>query len=362
MTDLKSILVKQIQATSPITLAEYMAQCLMHPTHGYYQKERVFGAGGDFTTAPEVSQMFGEMMGLWLADRWIKMGRPNQVNLIELGPGRGTLMADILRATNPVEDFQDALAVHFVETSKQLRQQQKERVPHAQWHDTLASVPDGPALIIANEFFDALPIHQFEKQNGQWFERLVSAGTGDGVAKLGLALGPAGVHLSLVSDAVKNGPDGSIAEVCPAALSVIGDTAHRLSAHGGAALIIDYGYRKSAAGDTFQAVKSHQYVDAFEEPGRADLTAHVDFDLLNRAAREKGLKAFGPTTQGLFLMAIGLGARAQVLAQASVGGDEEAHQAKVLNDLKRLTATDQMGTLFKVLALQPHDLAPPPGF
>jgi len=365
MTPLKDHLIKRIEATGPMTLAAYMAECLMHPTYGYYQKQAVFGAEGDFTTAPEVSQMFGEMLGLWLADRWIKMGRPDPVNLIELGPGRGTLMADILRAVAPVEDFSAAVQVHFVEASKQLRAAQAERVPNADWHDTLAQVPqesgasapgeDGvPSLIIANEFFDALPIHQYEKSGGKWVERMVGGMNGE----LALVGGPCGPQFSLVSERVKAGPEGSIAEVCPAALSVIGDIAERLNAQGGAALVVDYGYRKTAAGDTFQALQRHEFTDPFSAPGEADLTAHVNFEMLKTAAAEKGLNVFGPTMQGMFLMAIGLGARAQVLA----GQGDDAFSANILADLKRLTATDQMGTLFKVLALQPHELAPPPGF
>jgi len=357
MTALKQQMIKRIETAGPITLAAYMAECLMHPEHGYYQQQAVFGADGDFTTAPEVSQMFGEMIGLWLADRWIKMGRPASVKLIELGPGRGTLMADILRATEPVEDFQAALGVHFVEASAQLRAIQAKQVPTAQWHDTLARVPDEdgvPSLIIANEFFDALPIHQYEKTGGKWVERMVGC-VDDALVLVG---GPCGPQFTLVPETIKAGPEGSIAEVCPAALSIVGDIAERINLHGGAALVVDYGYRKSAAGDTFQALQNHEYCDPFSSPGKADLTAHVNFEILKTAASEKGLKAYGPAMQGMFLMAIGLGARAQVLA----GQGDEAFQASILNDLKRLTATDQMGTLFKVLALQPHELAAPPGF
>ncbi len=357
MTALKKKFVKRIEAAGPMTLAAYMAECLMHPEHGYYQQQAVFGADGDFTTAPEVSQMFGEMIGLWLADRWIKMGRPEQVKLIELGPGRGTLMADILRATEPVEDFQSAIEVHFVEASIQLRAMQAKQVPTAHWHDTLAQVPDSasaPSLILANEFFDALPIHQYEKSGGNWVERMV--GCVDD--KLTLVGGPCGPQFALVPEVIKAGPEGSIAEVCPAALSIVGDIAERLGTHGGAALVVDYGYRKSAAGDTFQALQNHEFCDPFAAPGEADLTAHVNFEILKTAATQKGLSAYGPAMQGMFLMAIGLGARAQVLAQQG----DDAFQASILADLKRLTATDQMGTLFKVLALQPHELAAPPGF
>lgn len=354
MTELKEQLIKRIQAAGPISLAAYMSECLMHPEHGYYQNEKVFGAEGDFTTAPEVSQMFGEMIGLWLADRWIKMGRPDAINLVELGPGRGTLMADILRATSPVEDFQDAINVHFVEASKQLRALQAEKVPLASWHDNFSSIPAAPTLVIANEFFDALPVHQYEKRDEKWSERFVGTDGND----LGFMLGPCGAQFALIDDVLKASPEGSILETCPSALSIIGDIATHLNMHGGAALIIDYGYRRAASGDSFQAMQKHTHVDAFAAPGTADLTAHVNFEALKKAGHEKGIRAFGPTTQGLFLMAIGLGARAQVLA----GAGDETQQQQILTDLKRLTAPDEMGTLFKVLALQPHELAPPPGF
>ncbi|UTW60116.1 SAM-dependent methyltransferase [Kordiimonas sp. SCSIO 12603] len=354
MTELKQSLIRRIEATGPITLAEFMAECLMHPQHGYYQKERVFGKDGDFITAPEVSQMFGEIIGLYMADRWYKMGKPQSFHLIEFGPGRGTLMADILRATAPVEGFVDAAEVHFIETSLQLRELQKKKVPHGNWHDTLNTVPEGPSLIIGNEFFDALPIHQYERQNGEWLERRVHVE--DGVFQLVVTKPTA--HVALIPEHMKDGPDGSIAEICPSALSIMGDIALRLNTHGGSALFLDYGYRISSFGDTFQALKNHEYVDPFAEPGAADLTAHVAFDQLHRAATEAHSKAYGSTPQGMFLMALGIGSRAQALAS----GADAAKQEKILSELKRLTAPDEMGTLFKVLAVQNHELPPPPGF
>lgn len=351
---LKEILLEQIATSGPITFADYMAQCLMHPEHGYYQQEQVFGQDGDFVTAPEISQMFGEMVGLWLADRWIKMGKPSPVHLIEFGPGRGTLMADILRAISPVEGFTDAAKIHFIETSKQLRALQKEKVPNAKWHETAASLPEGPSLIVANEFFDALPIHQFEKHKGEWLERRINA-EGENFT---LVLTPPSPKLALIPDELKESPEGSILEVCPAALSVTGDIAERISSQGGAALLIDYGYRKSAAGDTFQALKGHTFADPLAEPGKADITAHVAFDQLKKAAEEKGSKTIGPAAQGMFLMALGMGARAQQLSNAM----DPIGQQRILSELKRLTASDEMGTLFKVLALQHPDLPEAPGF
>lgn len=345
---------KRIEATGPMTLADYMTECLMHPEHGYYTQERVFGQEGDFITAPEVSQMFGEMLGLWLADRWYKMDKPESVTLVELGPGRGTLMEDILRATEPVPGFHEAISVHFVETSPQLRALQAEKVPTGKWHDDLSTVPDAPTLLVANEFFDALPIHQFEKHEGKWCERRVHSMDGS----LGFALTPAGPKFGLTQKALHNNPDGSILEVCPAGISVAAAIAERLFRCGGASIILDYGYRKSAVGDTFQALKEHEYCDPFTEPGKADLTAHVAFDQLAEAAAGKGAATFGTAAQGPFLMALGIGQRAQQLA-ANTDSDG---QERILSELKRLTSADEMGTLFKVLALQDPKLAPPPGF
>lgn len=353
-TPLKDILIKRIEATGPITMADYMAECLMHPEHGYYTQERVFGTEGDFITAPEVSQMFGEMLGLWLADRWYKMDKPAGVQLIELGPGRGTLMADLLRATEPVPGFHDAISVHFVETSKQLRALQAEKVPHASWHDDLSTVPDGPTLLVANEFFDALPVHQFERFEGKWCERRVHAKDGE----LYLVLTSAGPKFALTPAELHENPDGSVLEACPTGVSVVGAIAERLFAHSGAAIVIDYGYKKSNIGDTFQALKAHQYTDPLAEPGKADITAHVAFDQLATAARSRGASTFGAVTQGPFLMSLGMGERAQQLAAST----DEAGQQRILSELQRLTAPDEMGSLFKVLALQDPSLAPPPGF
>jgi NADH dehydrogenase [ubiquinone] 1 alpha subcomplex assembly factor 7 len=354
MTALKTLLIKRIAMGGPITLADYMAECLMHPNHGYYQQQRVFGRDGDFITAPRVSQMFGEMLGLWCADRWHAMGRPARFNLIELGPGRGTLMADMLRATKAVPGFGTAARVCFVEESERLSALQAEKVPGAPWHKRLSDVPTGPSILMANEFFDALPIHQFEKKGGKWLER--------GVGFEGDTLRPVlllpSAKLALVPDSVRAAGDGSIAEVCPAGLSVAGEIAERLVAQPGAALIIDYGYRVSAPGDSFQALKSHDYVDPYAEPGLADLTAHVAFDQLAAAAAQKGAAPSSIQEQGAFLMALGLGLRAQKLAETG----DKAGQTRILGELKRLTAPDEMGSLFKVLALQSPGLAPAPGF
>lgn len=352
MTALKTLLLRRIATSGPISLADYMAECLMHPEHGYYQKERVFGADGDFITAPEVSQMFGEMLGLWVAERWAAMGQPTPFHLVELGPGRGTLMADMLRAASKMPGMQDAVRIHFVEASRQLRALQREKAPTAQWHDDLATLPGGPTIFIANEFFDALPIHQFEKKDGLWFERCVGA-DGD---RLGFTLTQPGAKFGLVPEPLRQAPNGAVVEVCPAALAYTASLSRHLADHGGAALVIDYGYATSAPGDSFQALKDHQYCDPFSDPGRADLTAHVAFDRLAEAAAAH--TATATTEQGAFLMALGLGMRAQQLAAAT----DKAGQARILSELKRLTAPDEMGTLFKVLSLQHKSLPPAPGF
>lgn len=354
MTKLKNILARRIETSGPISLADYMTECLLHPRHGYYTGARVFGAEGDFITAPEISQMFGETVGLWMADRWIAMGRPERVNLVEFGPGRGTLMADMLRAARNVPGFGDALAVHFVEASPQLQALQKAKVPTATWHADATSLPGGPTLIAANEFFDALPIHQFEKRDGRWFERSVGL-TDDG---LGFVLTQPSSHFALIPPALLASPNGSVLEACPAALSAAAIMADHIAAHGGAALFFDYGYARSTAGDTFQALRAHEFADPFAEPGKADLTAHVAFDRIAEAAAGKGTSVSPVVDQGMFLMAIGLGLRAQKLATAQ----DQAGQDRILSELKRLTAPDEMGTLFKVLALQHKDMPAAPGF
>ncbi len=354
MTALQKLIARRIAAAGPISLAGYMTDCLMHPVHGYYQKERVFGKDGDFITAPEVSQMFGEMLGLWVADRWTTMGSPSQFHLVELGPGRGTLMADMLRAASKVPGFEAAVQIHFIESSQQLRSLQREKVPFASWHDDLSSLPKGPAIFVANEFFDALPIHQFEKRDGLWFERCVGAESD----RLAFTLAQPGAQFGLTPEHLRTAPNGSILEVCPAALTYCTCIAEHIALHSGAALIIDYGYAKSAPGDTLQALKNHRYCDPFEEPGAADLTAHVAFDRLADVASGFTVTASPIAEQGQFLMALGLGMRAQQLAAET----DEAGQACILSELKRLTAPDEMGSLFKVLALQHKSMSPIPGF
>ncbi|WND01667.1 SAM-dependent methyltransferase [Temperatibacter marinus] len=344
------ILKKRIKRHGPITIADYMADCLMHPEHGYYQNQEVFGTKGDFVTAPEIHQIFGEMIGLWLAERWEALGRPSAFTLLELGPGRGVLMNDILRVTKNIPGFHKAVTLVMVEMSKKLKEIQRQKVKEYDLNLThLSSLKEyqgqGPLLIIGNEFIDALPIHQYQKQKGIWLEKRVNFFD----AELAYSLSPAGNTLLLAQESLKQeAKEEALIEVCPAALSLVSDISHLLETAGGSCLFIDYGYNAHSVGDSFQAIKNHQYVDPLQSPGRADLTAHVNFAAIKDAASEKGLTVSGPIDQGAFLMAIGAGQRAMQLSE----GKQKKEQTEILTGLKRLTAPDQMGTLFKVICLE----------
>jgi NADH dehydrogenase [ubiquinone] 1 alpha subcomplex assembly factor 7 len=357
VTGLADLLALRIRATGPITVAEFMTEALQHPRLGYYATRDPLGVAGDFITAPEVSQVFGELIGLWCADVWAQMGRPDPVLLVELGPGRGTLTADALRALAVAPDFRRALRLHLVETSPALRAVQAKTLAAASpaWHDGLESVPAGPLLLIANEFLDALPIRQFERRGGGWHERRVGL---DG-STLAFVLDPApGAPTALISPGLATAPEGSVAEVCPAALGLAADLARRLGADGGAALFIDYGHAESACGDTLQAVRQHRYHPVLEAPGNADLTAHVDFEAFAAAARAAGARACGPVAQSSFLRSLGIELRArQLLRRASA---EVA--TTIRTGVRRLLDSDEMGTLFKMLSLVHPDLPTPAGF
>ncbi len=358
MTQLAEILKARIRASGPISLADYMAECLLHPVHGYYTTREPFGTRGDFITAPEISQMFGELIGLSLAQCWLEQGSPSPFTLAELGPGRGTLMADVLRATKTVHGFHDGLRLRLIEASPRLRGLQAETLKtHAPvWVPDLDDLPDLPLYLIANEFFDALPIRQFQRAGAGWRERLVgltNAVLPNAVlpnAALTLGLGPILPHPDL-SDRLDI-PDGKIVELCPAASAIMAKIASRIAAKG-AALIIDYG-NWGTLGDTFQALRAHNPVDPFAAPGEADLTAHVDFEALARAALPC---AHAFVTQGAMLSALGIAQRSDRLAQNLTGAALQSH----LNATHRLTAPSEMGTLFKILAVYPGPYNPPPG-
>jgi NADH dehydrogenase [ubiquinone] 1 alpha subcomplex assembly factor 7 len=344
-----------IALEGPLTIERYMALCLGHPTHGYYATRDPFGAEGDFTTAPEISQIFGELLGLWTAEVWRLLGAPEPVRLVELGPGRGTLMSDLLRAGRVVPGFLAAADVHLVETSTLLRARQAEKlssspVPIA-WHTDFSEVPAGPAIVVANEFFDALPVRQYLRTERGWCERLVGLGD-DGGLTFGLAAEPD----RRLPD---SGAAGEVLEWPAIALDVVADLAARLVAHGGAALVIDYGHSASAFGDTLQAVKRHAFADPLAEPGEADLTVHLDFARLAEAAGACGAKVHGPVPQGEFLRALGIEARARALQTRAT----PAQAADLESALHRLTDSgpDGMGSLFKVMATSHQNLTALPG-
>lgn len=341
----------EIAETGPVSLARYMALCLGHPRHGYYRTRDPFGAGGDFVTAPEISQMFGELIGIWVAATWEAMGRPAGLNLVELGPGRGTLMADLLRALRAAAPDL-APALHLVETSPRLREAQAARLGAdpargPAWHGDVGTVPDGPAIVIANEFLDALPVRQFERTERGWCERRVGLSPDGTRLVLGLAAEP---ERDLAGEVpARPAPLGVVLTVPGAALDLVRILARRLARRGGALLVIDYGHARPGFGDALQAVAGHRFVDPLAAPGEADLTAHVDFAALARAAAGAGARAHGPVDQRDFLLALGLRTRADRLKLRASRDQAEAVEAA----FARLTDPDRrgMGRLFKVLAI-----------
>jgi NADH dehydrogenase [ubiquinone] 1 alpha subcomplex assembly factor 7 len=359
VNELGALLARRIRAAGPLSLAEYMSEALLHPRLGYYATRDPFGARGDFITAPEVSQIFGELIGLWCADAWEKLGRPPSVVVAELGPGRGTLLADALRAWRAAPDFRRALSLHLVERSPVLRAAQRAGLADAaaRWHDSIDSLPDGPLILIANEFLDALPIRQLVRGQAGWHERRVTL-AGDG-ASLAFALDPAPSldAAALVPGALADAPPGSLFETRPAALALGAALGARLAVQGGMALVIDYGHCPSACGDTLQALRRHRRRDALTEPGEADLTAHVDFAGFAEAAIAAGARAWGPVPQGAFRTALGMAERAaRLLALA-----EPAQIAAIESGCRRLLDPAEMGTLFKALALADPGLSAPAG-
>ena len=337
-----------IVANGPISLADYMGLALMHPVHGYYNRDHVFGARGDFVTAPEISQMFGEIIGLALLERWQHAGKPAPVRLVEYGPGRGTLMADMVKAFKADPSF--APTIHFIEASDARKGEQQDRFKDATWHSDVNDVPDGFTLIVANEFFDALPIRQFQFDGRRWRERMIGL-NGDQLA-IGLgAESPLPACTMLPAGQVLN--RDVVIEVAEAGYMRARAMGDRLKQQGGAALIIDYGYDSPRYGVSFQAVKNHTTVDPLKASGTADLTSHVCFSALKDAM--PGLNAFGPAGQGGYLMVLGIGQRAVQLSK----GADPSRQFDLLNALKRLTAPDQMGELFKVMMMTTLSDTPP---
>jgi NADH dehydrogenase [ubiquinone] 1 alpha subcomplex assembly factor 7 len=360
MNSLESLLCEMIAENGPLSLETYMAMALNHPMHGYYVSKMPLGRSGDFITAPEISQMFGELIGLWCIAVWRSMGGPKPVRLIELGPGRGTLMADALRAARLAPDFLSATAIDLVESNGILRACQHRALADTgcpvKWHAAIEELPDGPAIIVANEFFDCLPVRQFVRTSDGWHERLVGL-NGAGRLSFGLATEPVpGVNLA--------GEPGEVFEAGLAAVRMMLQLAARICKEGGALLVIDYGYDAPKSGATLQAVRSHRFVGPLEDPGETDLTAHVDFSALMRAARAAGAAVHGPVPQGAWLTRLGLYERAAKLREKA----SASQNAAIDLALERLAGEGQgsrgesMARLFNVLAVTVPGHSIPPGF
>lgn len=346
MTALAVRLAERIRREGPISVADFMAVALTDPQHGYYTSRDPIGAAGDFTTAPEISQMFGELIGAWLVQCWHQIGQPAPFALVELGPGHGTLMADVARVAKRDPAFTTAAHIHLVEASPTLKAKQHSALAGlpVTWHAEVNKLPDMPMLLVANEFLDALPVRQFEKTRLGWCERRI-----DVIAGVPGADAPA--FRFVLSSPVEPGnlpatadaPIGTIAETCPQALSLTEFVTARIAARNGAALLIDYGY-EGGSGDTLQAVRQHRFVECLAEPGSADLTAHVDFAAVRKIAMMAGGQVHGPVEQGRFLRALGIEARARNLRAAATSGQAQ----DIETALHRLIADEEMGTLFRV--------------
>ncbi len=350
MTRLKARIAEQIEALGPIPVNEYMALCLFDPRDGYYTTREPFGADGDFVTAPEISQMFGELVAVWLYQAWLAIGRPLPVTIAEIGPGRGTLMKDMRRTLSRL-DATLATAARFamIETSERLRDVQQRTLAAAAsaivWHETIDTLPRQPLLIVGNELFDAIPVRQFVRAGAGWRERMVGL---DDDGALRFFAGAGSVDTGLLPEGADDAPQGAIVEVAPARAALMAAIAERLASDRGAGLFIDYGHLRSGVGDTLQAVRRHDHEDVLANPGEADLTTHVDFAVLAAVARSHGLGAH-MATQGEFLLGMGLLERAGRLGANA----DEAERERISDAVERLAGPQAMGDLFKVLAVLP---------
>jgi SAM-dependent MidA family methyltransferase len=352
---------RRIEAGGPMPVPQYMALCLTHPEHGYYVTRDPLGAGGDFITAPEISQMFGELVGLWTCSVWRQMGSPENIRLVELGPGRGSMMLDALRAMQVVPAFRHAVVVDFVEISPALEKRQRQAFGgvdvQVAWHRSLERVPDGPMIILANEFFDALPVQQAVMCADGWHERVVKIDDDD-TLQFSNARDPIPLFDQLLPSTVSDAKIGDIFEWRADQIAL--ELGRRVAHSNGAALVIDYGHVESATGETLQAVGAHDFADPLVAPGQVDLTAHVDFQALRQAAESMGARAQGPIQQGEFLRNLGIDARAEGLKMTA-----PAQKAAEIDAAKeRLTSGERtgMGRLFKAIGLAHPKLGPLPGF
>jgi NADH dehydrogenase [ubiquinone] 1 alpha subcomplex assembly factor 7 len=356
--ELKARIARYIRGQGPLPIAAFMAMALHDPRAGYYARHDPLGRAGDFITAPEISQIFGELIGLWCAELWRRLGQPDPVVLTELGPGRGTLMADLLRAAASAPAFRRALRVYLVEASPILRAEQQRRLAAAEprFVDNVEALPPGPLLSVANEFLDALPIRQLVRRHSEWGERLVGL---DAEGHLAFVEGPESPVLSpLVPAALRAMPPGTIVEICPAAAALAATLGERFAQSPGAALFVDYGYFPSRPGPTLTALRHHQPVGVLDNPGDADLSAHVDFAAFAEAARNAGAAIWGPLPQGRFLAALGAKTRLGALSQRA----SPEQRALLASGLNRLIDPAEMGTLFKAMAVTSPHLPAPAGF
>lgn len=347
-----------IEAQGPIPISQFMMLALHDPEHGVYASRNAIGREGDFITAPEISQMFGELLGLWLLEVWRQQKSPKQVRLVELGPGRGTLMKDVLRAARLDANFLAALDVVLIEASPALQAVQKETLKDSptalRWSPKVSdALGDMPLFLIANEFLDALPIHQYAKTDSGWHERMVISDDG----KLDFALAPMAMQGLTIPESRGDAQNGAVLEISPASTALAEEIAVHIAQHGGAALLIDYGHTGTGFGETLQAIARHQSAPILESPGTADLSAHVDFAAIAEAVERGDAKPYGPVTQGAFLRALSIEHRAEQLAKTN-----PVHAKTIQSALQRLTAPEQMGNLFKVLAILPPTAPAPPGF
>ena len=368
MKSLKDRIIGHIKDNGPMNIAAYMSWCLLDPTQGFYPTRDPLGVDGDFITAPEISQMFGELLGLWLLHAWRGMGAPKTVQIVEYGPGRGVMMSDILRTAKLDKGFLAAINLSLIETSAALEAKQAEQLANAgvpvSWVGKLSDVPDGPTLVIGNEYLDCLPVRQFIMKDrfkgaGGWHERLIDVHP-QNAEKLTYSIAPAPISKAdqdLLPQALPDFKDGDLLEVNLGLGQIIDEITPRFKAHPCAALFIDYGPDETEFGDTFQALKKHEKVYPLDEPGMADLTARVDFAALAAHGEAAGLPVFGPAPQGTFLSRLGIEVRAVALSKSVPG-----QKTKIARQLRRLTHEDEMGTLFKALAVQSPGLPTPLGF
>ena len=357
MTPLEKKIRNQIRASGPISVSQFMSTAMSNPFHGYYQTRDPFGLTGDFITAPEISQVFGEILGLWCAVTWQKENKPKKLSLVELGPGRGTLMSDIMRSCITVPSFLEAVEIHLVETSSVLCKIQKQVLSNfkVHWHKTLDTIPQKPTLIIANEFFDALPVDQYINTSQGWRERRVDYD--ENSKNLIFILNKKRISIQIPKK-LQNARLGAVFENCPIGQKLANKIGRWICLNGVAAIIIDYGYTGPKTLETLQAIKSHQTHNPLLEIGEADLTAHVDFSAISRAFTKGGAKVYGPKNQGEFLLSLGIKTRIKKLLEAA-----NSKQAEILMEgCRRLTSSSQMGTLFKVIAVLPANHRAPAGF